>query len=67
MQDAINVIAISAKGKSRIGSKLVTAIVEQIHEHEIFIVIHNRDTKEVSQCRWIKRQNDPDYRIIESD
>ncbi len=67
MQDAINLIAISAKGKSRIGSKLVTAIVEQTHQNEIFIVIRNRDTKEVSQCRWIKRQNDPDYRIIESD
>lgn len=66
MQDVINLIAISSKGKSRIGTKLVTAIVEQVHEHEMFIVINDRD-KKVSQCRWIKRINDPDFRIIESD
>ena len=66
MQDVINLIAISSKGKSRIGTKLVSAIVEQVNEHEVFIVIRNRDN-EISQCRWIKRINDPDYRIIESD
>lgn len=59
MQDAINIIAISPKGKSRIGTKLVTAIVEQSHHDKLFIVFNE------SQCRWIKKTNDPDFRIIE--
>jgi len=61
MQDAVNIIAISAKGKSRIGTKLVTAIVEQNHHDKMFVVFNP------SQCRWIKKQNDPDFRIIEED
>jgi hypothetical protein len=61
MQDIINVIAISAKGKSRIGTKLVTAIVEQNHHDKMFVVFN------ASQCRWIKKDNDPDFRIIEED
>lgn len=59
MQDAINILAISKKGKSRIGTKLVTAIVEQNHHDRLFIAISP------SQCRWIKKNNDPDFRIIE--
>ena len=61
MQDIINVIAISAKGKSRIGTKLVTAIVEQNHHDKMFVVFN------ASQCRWIKKDNDPDFRIIGDD
>ena len=61
MQDIINVIAISAKGKSRIGTKLVTAIAEQNHHDKMFVVFN------ASQCRWIKKDNDPDFRIIEED
>ncbi|MEB3208944.1 MAG: hypothetical protein VKK63_08510 [Synechococcus sp.] len=59
--NTINIIAISAKGKSRIGTKLVTAIVEQNHHDKLFIVINE------SQCRWIKKTNDPDFRIIGED
>ena len=62
MQDIINVLAISAKGKSRIGKKLTMAIVEQDHHDKMFVVFHG--TKE---CRWIKKENDPDFRIIEED
>jgi hypothetical protein len=62
MQDAINVIAISKKGKSRIGSNFTTAIVEQNHHDKLFVV-----WPELNQCRWIKKENDPDFRIIGDD
>ena len=62
MQDAVNVIAISKKGKSRIGSNLTTAIVEQNHHDKLFVV-----WPELNQCRWIKKENDPDFRIIGDD
>jgi hypothetical protein len=62
MQDAINIIAISDKGKSRIGKKLTMAIVEQNHHDKMFIVIPG-----TNQCRWIKKDNDPDFRIISFD
>ena len=62
MQDIINVIAISAKGKSRIGKKLTMAIVEQDHHDKMFVVFHG-----TNECRWIKKDNDPDFRIIEED
>jgi hypothetical protein len=62
MQDAVNIIAISKKGKSRIGSKLTTAIVEQNHHDKLFVV-----WPELNQCRWIKKENDPDFRIIGDD
>jgi hypothetical protein len=60
--NAINILAISDKGKSRIGKKLTLAIVEQDHHDKLFIVIHG-----TNQCRWIKKQDDPDFRIIEND
>ena len=60
--NAINIIAISDKGKSRIGKKLTMAIVEQNHHDKMFVVIPG-----TNQCRWIKRDNDPDFRIIEED
>jgi hypothetical protein len=62
MQDAVNIIAISKKGKSRIGSKLTTAIVEQNHHDKLFVV-----WPELNQCRWIKKENDPDFRVIGDD
>jgi hypothetical protein len=62
MQDAINILAISKKGKSRIGTKLTTGIVEQDHHDKLFVVF-----PELNQCRWIKKDNDPDFRIIEED
>jgi len=55
----INILAISDKGKSRIGKKLTLAIVEQNHHDKMFIVIPG-----TSQCRWIQKDNDPDFRII---
>lgn len=61
MQNAVNVLAISKKGKSRIGTKLTTAIVEQNHHDKLFLVF-----PELNQCRWIKKDNDPDFRIIEA-
>jgi hypothetical protein len=60
--NAINILAISDKGKSRIGKKLTLAFVEQDHHDKIFIVIPS-----TNQCRWIKKQDDPDFRIIEND
>jgi hypothetical protein len=62
MQDAINLLAISAKGKSRIGTRLTMAIVEQNHHDKLFVVIPG-----TNQCRWIKKENDPDFRIISFD
>lgn len=64
--DTINIIAISPKGKSRIGKKLTTVIVEQNHHDKLFVVIRG-DNGAVSQCRWIKKNNDPDFRIIDQD
>jgi hypothetical protein len=62
MQDAINLLAISAKGKSRIGKQLTMAIVEQSHHDRLFVVIPG-----TNQCRWIKKENDPDFRIVSFD
>lgn len=62
MQDAINILAISPKGKSRIGKSLTMAIVEQDHHDKLFIVILG-----TNQCRWIKKDNDPDFLIVEND
>jgi hypothetical protein len=62
MQDAINILAISPKGKSRIGKSLTMAIVEQDHHDKLFIVIPG-----TNQCRWIKKDNDPDFLIVEND
>lgn len=62
MQDIINILAISTKGKSRIGKSLTTAIVEQNHHDKLFVVFPG-----TNQCRWIKKDNDPDFRIVEED
>jgi hypothetical protein len=62
MQDAINILAISNKGRSRIGTRLTMAIVEQNHHDKLFVVIPG-----TNQCRWIKKENDPDFRIIAED
>lgn len=62
MQDAINILAISKKGKSRIGTRLTTGIVEQDHHDKLFVVF-----PALNQCRWIKKDNDPDFRIVEED
>jgi hypothetical protein len=60
--ETINILAISSKGKSRIGTKMTMAIVEQNHHDKMFVVIPG-----TNQCRWIKKDNDPDFRIIGDD
>jgi hypothetical protein len=62
MQNTINVIAVSAKGRSRIGKQLTTAIVEQDHGDKLFVV-----WPFLNQCRWIQRDNDPHFRIVPED
>jgi hypothetical protein len=62
MPETISIIATSKKGKSRIGTKLTMGIVEQNHCDKLFVVF-----PELNQCRWIKKDNDPDFRIIGDD
>ena len=62
MNDAVNVLAISKKGKSRIGTKLVLGIVEQNHSEKVFVVFPM-----LNQCRWIKKENDPDFKLFWND
>ena len=59
--ETINLLAISNRGRSRIGTTITTAIVEQNHHDKMFVVFNP------SQCRWIKKENDPDFRIIGDD
>jgi hypothetical protein len=60
MQDAINILAISNRGRSRIGTTITIAIIEQDHHDKLFIVL-----PQFNQCRWIKKDNDPDFRIVQ--
>jgi hypothetical protein len=62
IMETINILAISSKGKSRIGTKMTMAIVEQNHHDKMFVVIPG-----TNQCRWIKKDNDPDFCIIGDD
>lgn len=60
--DTVNVLATSKKGKSRIGTRLAFAIVEQNHHDKIFVVFPT-----MNQCRWIKKENDPDFELFWND
>jgi len=60
--ETINILATSNRGRSRIGSAITTAIVEQDHHDKLFIVL-----PQFNQCRWIKKNNDPDFCIIGDD
>jgi len=60
--ETINILATSKRGRSRIGSAITTAIVEQDHHDKLFIVL-----PQFNQCRWIKKNNDPDFCIIGDD
>lgn len=62
MMEIINLLAISNRGRSRIGATITTAIVEQNHHDKLFIVL-----PQFNQCRWIKKDNDPDFFIVEND
>jgi len=57
--NTINILAISNRGRSRIGSTITTAIVEQNHHDKLFIVL-----PQFNQCRWIKKIDDPDFCIV---
>jgi hypothetical protein len=60
MMETINLLAVSNRGRSRIGTTITTAIVEQDHHDKLFIVL-----PQFNQCRWIKKDNDPDFRIVQ--
>lgn len=60
--DIAHILAISPKGKSRIGKKMTTAIVEQNHHDKMFVV-----WPDLNQCRWIKKVNDPDFMVVGED
>lgn len=62
IMNTINILAISSKGKSRIGTAMTLAIVEQDHHDKLFIVFPG-----TNQCRWINKNNDPNFRIIGDD
>lgn len=59
LQEIVFVLATSKKGKSRIGKNVISGIVEQNHPDKLFVVF-----PELNQCRWILKENDPDFRII---
>lgn len=75
MQETVNVLATSKKGKSRIGAKLVLAIVEQNHRDNVFVVfpamnqcrngVAHREL--VQQALWIKKENDPGFQLFWND
>lgn len=58
MNPVINLVAISSKGRSRIGKSPCTAVVEQKVGNRLFIVFSP------SHCRWILEKNDSDFVII---
>lgn len=60
----ISIQAKSNRGKSRIGTQIVSAFVEQCCGDRLFIVMRN-EAGEITQCRWIKAKGDPDFRIID--
>lgn len=62
LQEIVFVLATSKKGKSRIGKNVVSGIVEQDHHDKLFVVF-----PELNQCRWIKKDNDPDFLVIKDD
>tara|TARA_B100001094_G_scaffold286264_1_gene300921 strand:- start:1561 stop:1728 length:168 start_codon:yes stop_codon:yes gene_type:complete len=51
--------AVSKKGTARIGLDPVIAIIEQDKGQRCFVVFPGRN-----QCRWIFKENDPNFRII---
>lgn len=54
----ITIVAISNKGRSRIGKSQCRAVVEQTVGGRIFVV-----WPELGQCRWVLIDNDPDFVI----
>lgn len=61
--ETVQVLAISSKGKSRLGKKPVTMIVEQNYHDKLFAVLKD-DNGKVKHSRWILKNNDLDFSII---
>jgi hypothetical protein len=59
MQRPVTIQAISKRGKSRIGTSTKPALVEQDRDGKLFVVF-----PELNQCRWINKDNDPDFCIV---
>lgn len=59
LNQSVFVLAISSRGRSRIGTNPVPAVVEQSHKDKIFITFPGKN-----QCRWILAENDPDFQVI---
>jgi len=53
------VVAISNRGRSRIGKDPTTAVVEQVVGDRLFVV-----WPELNQCRWIHATSDPDFTVM---
>jgi len=60
MEESIFVIATSAKGKSRIGKKLIKAIIEEDFSDYSIVALPS-----LNQCLLINKEGDPDFMIIE--
>jgi len=58
MQIPVSVLAISKRGRSRIGASPVPAVIEQDKAERLFLVF-----PQLNQCRWIRKDDDPDFRI----
>ena len=59
MTEPVMIEAVSKKGTSRIGLNPVPAIIEQEKSDKLFVVF-----PEHNQCRWILKNNDPNFRIV---
>ena len=64
MDTVIQIQAISAKGKSRTGKQPVTVFVEQDKGDRLFIAVPPNAACPSRSFRWIQRENDPDFLII---
>ena len=59
MQNPVSVLAVSKRGRSRIGASPVQAVIEQDKADKLFLVF-----PQLNQCRWIAKNDDPDFRIV---
>ena len=59
--ETIKVIAISNRGRSRIGAHAVTATIEQDLGDKVFLAFP------LNQFRWVKKIGDLDFRLLSVD
>ncbi len=64
MDPAVQIQAISAKGKNRTGKQPVTVFVEQDKADRVFVAIPPTPANRAQSFRWIKKEGDPDFRIL---